>query len=395
MRATDLQVLITATITPQASIDAMLTDLGAALNGAGALTRTLLHSPEHPNPQLMSALLLHLRQQPGQRAIININAKDELVVGERDGRPLTVHDAWDIPLIALMVDHPACHMQHLHHAPHNAVLTVIDRTHLTFLAEAKLSPRQHVFCPHGGPPIVQDPRPMAQRSIPLLFVGNISQQPAWPEWLDRVAGQTLVKRAAITSAYEAALAGMPLYEALKQGFAAKGLFPTPLALSPLIIALDTYISQTRRLDCLAAITSQPVDIYGEVDSPAAARLGHHRLHGPVSYAQALSLMADARLVLNSRCTFAHGGHERIFYAMSRGAAVITDPSHFLADDLSQGLGMAAWPAARQDVDQMIMDSLKTVQSLQDRGLGVYEQRHSWRARLSTLLHGLDLLKAPQ
>ena len=138
MRATECQGLITATVTPNTAVDGMLADLGSAFGALGAACRTLLHTPSYPNPHLMLGLVMQLRDEGMPAFILACNAKDRLVVGEERGREVTVHEAWRIPLIAFMVDHPATHLAHLLRAPENCLVSVIDEGHLAFLERAGL-----------------------------------------------------------------------------------------------------------------------------------------------------------------------------------------------------------------------------------------------------------------
>jgi len=66
---------VTATVTPFSSFDAFLTDIGAALNALGVPTRTLLHASEYPNPALMQALVLQLKNGGMRGFVLNCNAK--------------------------------------------------------------------------------------------------------------------------------------------------------------------------------------------------------------------------------------------------------------------------------------------------------------------------------
>lgn len=388
MLNTRLQAVISATITPNAPIDAMLTDAGAAFNSLGICTRVLSHSDSFPNPQLMKALVVALRDSGLSGFIMNINAKDELVIGERDGRPLTIHDAWGIPLVAWMVDHPAVHLQHLLRAPENAIIGVIDEGHLRFLADAGLAPRSHVFCPHGGPDPVPDPLSAAERPVDLLFVGNVDAPGPVADWLDVQSKGNAGMRAALSDAYEAVLSGAEVYGALADSFSRGGLNAHPHALAPMIAAMDIHINQTRRLAVLEAVRDRKVLVLGEVSPPAAARLSHHDLRGAVPFTQALALMAEAKVVINSRCTFSRGAHERVFYALSRGAVVATEHSTFLERDMAEGTGMVALPAAAEDINALLgglCDNPARLDDLRNAGLATYATRHSWRNRAERLL----------
>lgn len=388
MRNTRLQALITATVTPAGPFDAMPADAGAALTALGVFNRVLLHADGFANPNLMKALVMALRDSPLDGFILNVNAKDELVIGERDGRPLTIHDAWGIPLVAWMVDHPAVHLSHLRRAPENAIVGVIDEGHLRFLADCGLAPRSHVFIPHGGPPSVANPLPAAERSLGVVTMGNVDDPGPLSEWLDTHSRGNATLRGALADGYDAAADGTEIYAALVESFTHRKLNPHPHVLAPFIAALDTHLNQSRRLTVLEAVRGQRMIILGNVTPRAAARLEHHDIRGTTSFAEGLALMSEAKLLLNSRFAFGRGAHERIFYALSRGAVVATEASVFLQRDMDEGAGMIALPRAAADIDDTVCalcgDDAR-LDRLREQGMATYPARHGWGERMQRLL----------
>lgn len=391
MRNTDLQALVTATVTPYSSFDAFMADIGAALNALGVPTRTLLHVSNYPNPNLMKALVQLLRSDGMRGFVVNCNAKDELILGvDERGRPLTVHDAWALPLVALVVDHPATQFEHLKRSPENAVIGLIDQGHLAFFDDAGFPARTRVFCPHGGPEAVPDPREARDRPIDLLFVGGVVDPGPPSAWLDSMAGAEPTRRQALSEALSAAYdEGHDPYVALSRAFERRGLDPRPAAVAGLVAALDAYATQARRLDVLRAITGRRVVILG---APPLAALAHHDMRGPSPFPQSLKAMAEAKILINSRWTFGRGAHERLFYGLSRGAIAVTEASDFLREDLDQGLGMAPLPKDLSRLNDILADLCERpdeIDALRARGLARYGARHTWRERATRLLTALS------
>ena len=391
MRATECQGLITATVTPNTAVDGMLADLGSAFGALGAACRTLLHTPSYPNPHLMLGLVMQLRDEGMPAFILACNAKDRLVVGEERGREVTVHEAWRIPLIAFMVDHPATHLAHLLRAPENCLVSVIDEGHLAFLERAGLPPRSRVFCPHGGPEAIPDPRGTRERRLDFLFSGNVADPGPEAAWLDRTAAGRPDLRAALAEALEAVRAeGRDPYASIVDAYTRHGLPALPMSVAKQVSELDAYAMMTRRFAVLSSIRGHRVTVLGEVSGTDA--LARHDLRGTTSFVRTRSLMADVRVLINSRVTFGRGGHERIFYGLSRGAVVATEPSAFLAEDLETGLGMVQLPADPADLDDFLSDLLarpERLDELRTRGLARYPERHTWRERAGRLLAALD------
>jgi len=384
---------VTATVTPFSSFDAFLTDIGAALNALGVPTRTLLHASEYPNPALMQALVLQLKNGGMRGFVLNCNAKDELLLGrDARGRGLSIHDAWKIPLVALVVDHPAGQFEALSRAPEHAIIGLIDEGHLAFFDRAGWRPRARIFCPHGGPEPLAEQREARDRPIDLLFVGGVVDPGPSAAWLDRVAGRDRRLRAALAAALEAIHdGGMEVYQALAGVFDSRGLDSAPAAVAGLVAALDERATQLRRFEVLRAITDRRVVILGADPIPA---LAHHDMRGPSLFPQSLRAMADARVLINSRWTFGRGAHERLFYGLSRGAVAATEASSFLADDLERGLGMVALPGDPSQINDRLAalcEDPDRIDALRARGLAEYPARHTWRERMTRVLAALSRL----
>ncbi len=390
MKNTDLQCVVTATVTPTSSFDAFLADIGAALNALGVPTRTLLHASDYPNPALMQALVLQLKTGGLRGFVLNCNAKDALLLGrDPQGRPLTIHDAWKLPLVALVVDHPAVQFEALTRAPEQALIGLVDEGHLAFFDRAGFRPRARVFCPHGGPEPLAEQREARDRAIDLLFVGGVVEPGPAAAWLEQVAGGNRLRRAALSEAFDAVLdGGLEVYQAIAGVFERRGLDPAPAAVADLVAALDQRATQVRRFEVLRAITDRRVVILGADPIPA---LAHHDMRGPSPFPQSLRAMADAKILINSRWTYGRGAHERLFYGLSRGTVAVTEASSFLADDLERGLGMVPLPHALSRLnDQLgaLCEDPDRIDALRSRGLAEYPARHTWRERMTRVLGAL-------
>ena len=393
MRTTDLQSVVSASITPFSSFDTFMADIGAALNALGVSTRTLLHDPDYANPNLMKALVLQLRTGGLKSFVVNCNGKDQLLLGH-DGleRPITIHDVWKIPLVALIVDHPAVQFEHLMQAPEQAVIGLIDEGHLAFFDRAGFRPRARVFCPHGGPEALAEQRDARDRPIDLLFVGNVVDPGPAPAWLDKIAGTDHAVRAAVSEAFEAVHdGGQEVYQAIATVFDRRGLDSAPASVCGLVAALDARATQLCRLEVLRAITGRRVVILG---AESIAALAHHEMRGPSLFPHSLQAMANAKIQINSRWTFGRGAHERLFYGLSRGAVAVTEASSFLAEDLARGLGMIGLPRDPSLINDYVMalcEAPDQIDALRARGLAEYPRRHTWRERMTRVLTALNAL----
>ncbi len=394
MRATDLQGIVTATITVHSNIDTIMSDLGSALRAHGVAIRTVLDAaPLYANPGLLPALAVSVCREGMPSFLVTCNGKVRVVVGHEGEREVTLHEAFDAPMVAFMVDHPASHLSHLLRAPRNALVTVVDEGHLAFLEQAGLPPRSHIFCPHGGPEAIPDPRPARERGIDIMFAGNVGDPGPEAAWLDRVSGGRSDLRAALAEALEAVSAeGRDPYLAILEAFNRRGIATTPLEAAKYVSPLVTYANTAARFRTLRAITGHRVTIFGGISDTNA--LDHHEWRGINSFARVCGLMAETKLLINSP-TFPRGGHERIFYGLSRGAVIAAGPSGFLREDMEAGLGMVLLPDDPAAIDDFLSDLLarpERLDELRRRGLASYAERHSWRERAGRILAALAALR---
>lgn len=384
--------LVSATVTLVAPIDTMMVDLSHGLAANGVFSKIFMHAEKISDPAMFKALLAALREHQGSNFIVNLNAKDALIVERLDGTKTNVHDEWDIPLVAFMVDHPAYHEDILRAAPENTLVTFVDESHMDYFDAGDFPSRSSIFCPHGGP----DPLPhllgSAEREIDVLFIGTVPAPEETGAMLDRVSLGHPDHRKAIAAAHDRAQGeGEDIFKALKAAYQATDLVSRPEDLAFLVAELDRHVSNQRRFRILEATRRHRITLCGPVAPEAAARLAHHDLRGETRWGDALELMANAKVVLNSRVTFSRGAHERLFYALSRGAVVATEPSAFLADELENRLGMVLLPDHAGDMDQTLEGLLADDAALDDirrRGLEAYVQRHSWKERAARILEGL-------
>ncbi|MBC7907608.1 MAG: hypothetical protein H7Y60_12810 [Rhodospirillaceae bacterium] len=175
------QCLIISTLTLQASIDTMLSDLGAALSRAGVFTRVLLDTPQTPNPALVQGLIADLRNYDGPRFVIDVNGKTQFFLKTAAGEPISVHDAWNIPRLSFFESSPLNHLSHLATAPKNLAISVVDPSHLRALKHLGLPTRAALLSP--GPQPLHDVPQTTKRPIDVLFMGNLGPVPSEAEWL--------------------------------------------------------------------------------------------------------------------------------------------------------------------------------------------------------------------
>src|SRR5579863_831999 len=142
------QCLLLTTLTLRASIDTMFGDFADALRRLGIHTRIVADAPQAPNLPLVHGLVGELRDYDGPRFIIDNNAKSHLTAQGADGKPIFIHDVWNIPRLSIFESNPVHHLGQMTQLPKNAAMTVIDAAHLDVFEAFDIKPRATAFMPH-------------------------------------------------------------------------------------------------------------------------------------------------------------------------------------------------------------------------------------------------------
>ena len=391
--------ILLTTVTPYAAFDGMTRDLASGLRDAGIEAEALtLDEIEADRARFVERLRAWRPRPP--RFVLAWNAKLHI---RCDGA--SIHDAFGVPLVAPLLDHPAYHHEHLTQMPRNAIIGMVDRRHLGYLAEGAFAPFATVFFPHGGPPPEPRPKPMAARKTRVLFCGTIGPR---PDLRQASAALAPPGSASKTDALADRLAERCLAEATDPARAAKEEFGNtgidvtgPALAAPfarLVTEICTLITHDWRVHLLNAVRRAPVVVRGTIDASVVIRNRGNLSHaGLLPFRDLPEAFADTRLVLNVTPKFRDGSHERIFYGMAAGAVIATDANAYLAESFSAGRDVIYLPstpeAAGALIDEVAMDD-GALQSLADNAAAIYAGGHTWAHRARVLIDALATLKAP-
>jgi glycosyltransferase involved in cell wall biosynthesis len=379
------QCLLLTTLTLRASIDTMFCDLADALRRLGVHTRALVDVPQAPNLALAHGLVGELRDYDGPRFIIDINAKSRLVGQAGDGSPIFIHDAWNIPRVSIFESNPIHHVSQLHEHPRNLAVTVIDESHRRMLDAFAIAPRARAFLPHAGPPPLARVLPMAERPIDVLFIGNIKEVPSPENWVAGLACPEALKGSvlrAVARRWERSEEDTATM--LARALGESGVAPEPCRDLALAGTIELYVNNLKRRELLGALRHHRIVVCGEIEAqlPQAETI---TVTGPQSFPTALQLMDNAKLVLNTM-PFRSGAHERVFYGLSRGAAILSDCSRLLAAPTAAQAGIAFFPEDIAALDGAIADLLAApLDDAVAEGRRWYAERHSWDHRAAQLV----------
>ena len=320
-----------------------------------------------------------------------------------DGR--SIYDALGVVYASLYVDHPLHHLARLSIPIQRKVALFLDRSHVQFMSAwgQGRSFRQIGFLPCGAnqlgePPDTSDAA-FAARDIPLLFTGTYRGPPTapWADWPQSPARE-LVQDMAGQMCADGRLA---ILDALKQSLAKQGGALNSELLdqvAPLMQSVQAYAEayhRDRLLNLLGA-ASVPVRVYGVGWEPMAVRYPSYDYGGVGSFEETLSLLRRTRLVLNTNNGFVAGGHERVFTAMSAGAAVLSDQSRYYAEAFKDGREIAtfAWDALEavpRQITSLLADEAGLA-ALARAGAKKALAEHQWRDRAARLVKTIKLAR---
>lgn len=329
-----------------------LADLSQAFSELGWPNKVFLvgGSSEEPGPDEIS--------EPGS-FIIDVNNKA---------------GTGDYPKLSLVVDHP---LSHLHPASpgQHTVLAMIDRGHaaLTSCFDAPIT-----FIPHGGSEPDSEAL-TAERDIDVLFVGNISEpyvpQGAWEE-----LAVELGQRASHRSVDPFDL----LIDAVRQS-------GEHLSRETIKTLLDIVTCEAQRLARIAAISSvSGCDFHavGQIPAELAEDIADRAVvHGfNASFLESLQLMRRSKVVINVAQKFPHGSHERVWYGMANGAALITNYSSFVAESFTHGENILFYEDPNE-VGALVHQALTRSRhrDIAAAALPIYAGSHTWMERAERIL----------
>jgi spore maturation protein CgeB len=156
-----------------------------------------------------------------------------------------------------------------------------------------------------------------------------------------------------------------------------------------------YIRGKDRFDLISAI-DHPIHIIGsgsEIWRKYLPKTHSHIIHAAVSYEEALNVMKQAKIVLNSCAWIKNGTHERILAAIASGAAVITSENIYMRENFVHEKDILFYQhrdllAVNSLIAKALIDHswrLKIVEN----GRHNIAENHTWDVRAITLINELQ------
>lgn len=191
-----------------------------------------------------------------------------------------------------------------------------------------------------------------------------------------------------------------LDQALKQ---AQPINPIDLNLGALFDEIELYVRGKDRIELVKAMKDLPVHVVGTGNTTENWKkyLGkeHNRIipHAPVTYEEALNLMKQSKVILNSSPTIKNGAHERIFAGLACGAVVLSTDNIYVKELFGDDKGVLRyrsnhWNEGNEKIQTLLSHEDERA-SLALKGREIVMSGHTWDHRAAAILKALpDILK---
>lgn len=312
-----------------------------------------------------------------------------------DGRFLC--DELEIPNISWLVD-SAHYALDFARSPFNILITP-DKTSTDIFKSA--GAKQTHFLPHAFEASLAT-SPDSERSIPLVFCGSlmdpIEKESLWKQHLPQNIAKGLIQAAEKTLSDPKQTYQGAFEELMKLNSDFFSNLPQE-NITQLVMSLDGYIRAKDRINLLIALEGLPVQIYGNCLSHRKwgdfldLENGDYRISPAVNFGSAIMIMKNAQIVLNSSPMFKTGAHERIFYGLGLGAAVLTNETpwnqeHFSKDELLTY--PSGNPKLMYDKIAYLLNHPEQLKEMAFKGQHKVMERHTWDVRAEQLLNLIEL-----
>lgn len=305
-------------------------------------------------------------------------------------------DFLGIPHINYMVDQPN-RCSFLLQSPNN-IISCIDRAACDFLKP--LHSGRVFFLPHAVEKELSYIE-NRERIFDVVLLGSCIDYAAiadyWRLFYPKPLAAALFEAAEITLSDQTT----PFWQALIQTFDAlaksKGCPDLrSYDIINLINQLEMYVRGYDRARLISALSHTRIDIFGNSKKEWERCLkspSHCVFHDQVPFAEAIEIMKQAKLVLNSSIMIKSGGHERIFTALSCGAVPLTSENCFLQETFSDGSNILFYTYSTLDrlndrVNTLLKDD-ELRKKIAKNGHRAVLENHTWDHRAATLIQELE------
>lgn len=367
------------------SVTVMARDIGAALRLHGAEVRDMDYRPGQNVPESFPDLMKWLSRSGDRGLLVDINGA---IVTSKPAQPYMAGRGNEFNSFTFLTDAPLHFPSRMEHWPLGGIVGLVDSSFREQARFMKYQRPDFISFPHAGPEVSESVHGDTERDIDILFIGNIAATEPVEKHAEKLY-PGLPRSAAlfINSFRNWEPMKTPFQIVLETALSMKdGYRRKDVALAA--AHLERYLNNLARAETLSELTGLNVTLVGRVADGALSTNADVEALGFVPFDSCLKLMERAKIVINVRPGFPNGGHERVFYALSRGAAVMTTRSTFLETDRPAHAYIEYFDIESADIREKLVHVLENFnRGAMDREAMSrhYRQLHTWKQRLDPVL----------
>lgn len=308
-----------------------------------------------------------------------------------------IWDAYKVPYIDVMMDHPFHFSGIFRYAAKQTVLLCPDRNHAAYIRRFYKKIARADFLPHAGMELPGKKKPICDRSIGVLYAGGLSRGVVG-HMVPDLSGFSDFDADRLTQAVLDDLLHHPYKTteaAVEEYLNGIGIFYPDEILCEVIRKLrflDSYITSFFREMTVKLLVEHGVKVtlYG-AGWDVCDWIDHPNLdyRGVVPAQEIPKLMTDAKIVLNTMTWFKDGSHDRVFNGMLAGAAVVSDTSLYMKEEFTDEKELVFFELERlfelpDRVKKLLADEEK-LQRIADCGYTAAAEKHRMENRLDAIL----------
>lgn len=295
---------------------------------------------------------------------------------------------------SFLVDHP----YHLHarllKKCNNHIVSCVDKNHVSYVKTYYPNIENVFFVPHGGDGVFEAHKPFDQREYNVCLMGTykntdslINKLSALPE-PDKSIATAIVNH--LTQGSKLTIEQLLYLELSKRNInIPKSAFANLLSA---LLFIDVSIRANNRKLILDKLTSEgiTVDVFGNGwEGYKCEHPEHLRIHQNVPYQEALSIMSNAKIVLNPLPLFRNGSHERVFSSMFCGALCLSEINTYLSEQFTHGEDIVFFDM--NDLESLVtnikllLSNQELSQKICQNGYKKASDNHLWKHRAKEIL----------
>ncbi len=353
------------------------------INAFETLGHTVFVFDKHDFEHSFRALIDFQRQGLDLAVLLN-NSCFQMQLGTGN----SLWEAWNVPCVNILVDHPMYYFDTLDQAPATGIVACADRYHTDYIRRFYPTVRKSVFLPTAGECLYpfEDLKPFDKRSIDVLFIGSYKyHHDVVSDKFSVSLTETLINSPSLT--FEQAVE----HCLLKSGRKTESENELKLLIQKYRF-IDVNVTAHFRAEIIRTLVESGIEVtvYGNGwDSLDIFHNPHFKYKGLISPAEGIELMGDSKIVLNHMAWFKAGASERIFEAMLQGAVALTDGSEYLAEHFTDQEDIALYSLENLNLLPRIVGTLLDDDNLTDIiRRNSYQKalnNHTWKERAKNLL----------